>query len=546
MTQVRLTRLIIALVACTGFLLNLGATLPTKTHAHAQPQLASQASFLPALTPIPTESTSSKGIIPFSPMTITDFGPVSSNAPIPGGIWVSGDWVVYVAQNKGCGHCNYYKHTLYVQHVINGSVVQIRAAVQSYPLTDNPKGMDNVVIGGTMITWTQPARPPASTPQPDCITCQSLSDYFRPGTYDCTTCYYEMTSGQAGSLQGGGPSPNPPIDWQAQVSSNLRSIKVTQKSTGKTVIDARLGGYDEIRDVALGVNKMVFYQMDAGNSGHMYLKLVWLLTPDPALEAVWAKADLPVASGKASRSWLWGPAPLATAWEQYKESKLGWRLVQYYDKSRMEINNPNADPRSPGYVTNGLLAAEMIGRVIQVGDVAYITANVPCTIPVAGDPRKDNPLTPGYDTLSKVASLGDGNESPRRVGQKVDDSINVNGVVGKDPAHASIARYAAFISETEHNIPDLFWKYLGEMRGTYGFDWTFVVGYPITEAYWTKMRVSGKDMPVLIQAYQRRVLTYVPDFPPAWRIQQGNVGQHYLEWRTTNLTYKLPRPDLGP
>ena len=55
----------------------------------------------------------------------------------------------------------------------------------------------------------------------------------------------------------------------------------------------------------------------------------------------------------------------------------------------------------------------------------------------------------------------------------------------------------------KHNIPDVFWKYLTGMKENYGFDWTFVLGYPITEAYWTQMRVGGKDMPVLIQAYQR-------------------------------------------
>jgi hypothetical protein len=43
--------------------------------------------------------------------------------------------------------------------------------------------------------------------------------------------------------------------------------------------------------------------------------------------------------------------------------------------------------------------------------------------------------------------------------------------------------------------------------------------------------VGGKDYPVLIQAYQRRVMTYTPGFPAGWRVQQGNVGQHYFEWR---------------
>ena len=69
------------------------------------------------------------------------------------------------------------------------------------------------------------------------------------------------------------------------------------------------------------------------------------------------------------------------------------------------------------------------------------------------------------------------------------------------------------------------------MKAQYGYDWAYTMGYPITEAYWTQMRVGGKDYPVLIQAYQRRVMTYTPAFPAEWRVQQGNVGQHYFEWR---------------
>jgi hypothetical protein len=49
-----------------------------------------------------------------------------------------------------------------------------------------------------------------------------------------------------------------------------------------------------------------------------------------------------------------------------------------------------------------------------------------------------------------------------------------------------------------------------------------------------------------VQIYQRRVLTYVPDFAPVWQIQQGNVGQHYLEWLTLNRVNSLPNPDILP
>ena len=73
------------------------------------------------------------------------------------------------------------------------------------------------------------------------------------------------------------------------------------------------------------------------------------------------------------------------------------------------------------------------------------------------------------------------------------------------------------------------------------FDPVFVLGYPISEAYWSTAIVDGKPARVLIQLYQRRVLTYVPGFPPAWQVQMGNVGQQYYRWR-----YGTPLPATTP
>jgi hypothetical protein len=271
------------------------------------------------------------------------------------------------------------------------------------------------------------------------------------------------------------------------------------------------------------------------------IQIAWLVNPDPALAMVWAQADAPVAAGQVSRTWLWGPQPFYLGMEAYANpANAGRRMVEYFDKSRMEINNPNpgASSNGPGYVTNGLLVAELISNEIRVGETEVITARVPATIPVAGDPRKDNPLTPGYAALADVASLHGEHQAVSRLGQPVDETLDVNGVVGKLPtANLPGVAYAAFAPQTGHNIPDVFWSYLQDMGTTYRFDWTFVTGYPLTEAYWTQMRVGGHDYRVLIQAFQRRVLTYAPDFAPDWRVQQGNVGQHYFEWR-----YKLNGP----
>ena len=72
-------------------------------------------------------------------------------------------------------------------------------------------------------------------------------------------------------------------------------------------------------------------------------------------------------------------------------------------------------------------------------------------------------------------------------------------------------------------------------NGRYGqgaiLDWLFVVGRPISEPYWARVKVAGVEKDVLMQAFERRVLTYTPDNPAEWRVEMGNVGQHYLRWR---------------
>src|SRR5947209_5749120 len=90
---------------------------------------------------------------------------------------------------------------------------------------------------------------------------------------------------------------------------------------------------------------------------------------DPAFERVWTRTDQLVAAGKVARTWFWGPqANTGGVREEYADAPGGARLVQYFDKSRMEINNPQGDQRSPFYVTNGRLTVELISGKMAVGD----------------------------------------------------------------------------------------------------------------------------------------------------------------------------------
>src|SRR5215211_7285072 len=60
-------------------------------------------------------------------------------------------------------------------------------------------------------------------------------------------------------------------------------------------------------------------------------------------ERTWSRTDKPVADHAVSRTWMWGEEPYSPQmWEEYEESPNHLREVQYFDKSRMEINNPGA------------------------------------------------------------------------------------------------------------------------------------------------------------------------------------------------------------
>ncbi len=67
---------------------------------------------------------------------------------------------------------------------------------------------------------------------------------------------------------------------------------------------------------------------------------------DSAFFGLWSRTDGPLANGSVSRSWAWGPLPFDVANEAYAESLTGKRLVQYFDKGRMEINDPGTDRSS--------------------------------------------------------------------------------------------------------------------------------------------------------------------------------------------------------
>jgi hypothetical protein len=270
----------------------------------------------------------------------------------------------------------------------------------------------------------------------------------------------------------------------------------------------------------------------------------------PAFQAVWARTDALVANRAVARSWYWGPGPGEATLEQYAEAPGGKRLVQYFDKSRMEINNPNGDKSSPFYVTNGLLTVELISGQMQVGDHALV-GRAPADIALASDP--DDATAPTYASFRGVSSYpGHTYADPpydRDLPYAI-RAINRAGQVGKDERWISPATRLVLYTNG-HNIPSVFWDFLnavgpvlenGQTRtAPLNSPWFYATGLPISDPYWARVKVAGVYQDVLIQAFERRVLTYTPANAPPWQVQMGNIGQHYYQWR-----YGSPPPPPPP
>jgi hypothetical protein len=70
-----------------------------------------------------------------------------------------------------------------------------------------------------------------------------------------------------------------------------------------------------------------------------------------------------------------------------------------------------------------------------------------------------------------------------------------------------------------------------------------VIGRPISEAYWTEVTVGGQVRTVLVQLFERRVLTYNPSNPAGSRVEFGNAGLHYYTWRYASGTPRATRTE---
>ncbi|HEY0604974.1 MAG TPA: serine hydrolase [Herpetosiphonaceae bacterium] len=249
--------------------------------------------------------------------------------------------------------------------------------------------------------------------------------------------------------------------------------------------------------------------------------------PSPDVAVRWAADDAPIANGDVSQSWTWGPQIFRSAQEPYAEAPGGNRNVWYLDKARMEITNPDADPEASWFVTSGLLVRELISGQMQMGDAAY-ESRTPAEVPIAGDLEAPLDQAITYADLKPLASLDNDRRAAVRTefDTLVDETIGKGGVVQQDQRfHQYEVHLGAYDEVLGHNLPRVFTEALSSEQLLY------VAGRPITEPYWTTVQINHEPRDVLVQAFERRVLTFTPSNPEGWRVEWGNVGRQYAQWR---------------
>ena len=216
---------------------------------------------------------------------------------------------------------------------------------------------------------------------------------------------------------------------------------------------------------------------------------------------------------------FWGPAYQPALREPYVEAPDGERLVQYFDKARMEQTNPG------GPVTSGLLTVELITGQRQFGDTTFV-AYPPANIPVVGDATNTFPTYAALNT-PMLPAITPRQTEPNGTVFNANGTWGYNSQLAADPG-AAFGTYQTDPSGTyAHTIPAAFHTYLTSLP----VPWQTTMGFPLTEAFWVNVLLNNTMTWVMVQPFERRVLSYTPTNPALFRVEMGNIGQHYYRWR---------------
>jgi len=174
------------------------------------------------------------------------------------------------------------------------------------------------------------------------------------------------------------------------------------------------------------------------------------------------------------------------------------RSVQYFEKGKLEDHRKTvSDPA--WQFSYGLMAEELL----RAGP----------SLPVGGEKS-----TVTYADLQKLADPAKRVAPPKGF---------TNGVYKNKDGTVFIPFTSDLSPAPGHNVAAIFWIVLSSDTRSPG-GWLHDVGLPLTEAVWATVDKGNlKGRRVLIQAFQRTILTYDPLNTPGWQVERFNIGMDY-------------------
>jgi hypothetical protein len=236
---------------------------------------------------------------------------------------------------------------------------------------------------------------------------------------------------------------------------------------------------------------------------------------DPAFSRYYAR------SSAAEQQLLWGGGPLVSLVEPFTGAPGNRRLVQYFERGRMEMAD-STDGTISGAISQGLLVREMATGYVQLGYDDFVQGE-PAPIPLFGSSDADA-LTYADFAISVASKMED------RTGELLDEWIAPGGVISEAPPPVEILA-GSYEPVTGHNIPHVTASWL--KTDPFGIDANDALGLPISEPYWVHTG-KGESGISLIQLFERRVVVYTPDLPLTERFSLTSAGRHYYRWRYGN------------
>ena len=206
-----------------------------------------------------------------------------------------------------------------------------------------------------------------------------------------------------------------------------------------------------------------------------------------------------------------GNRPVATDFSGYYEQTAGMRLlgramgdaqirggfvVQYFEKGRLEFHQDAPD-----------------GWKYQLGLLVDELARQSAMVPLGGDSSTI--------TYADVARMSD---PSRRVGPPE----GFAGGVAEMPDGSTFVPFdAALAPGPGHVVPRDFWRFLND-PAVFPGGWLHDAGLPVTPLAEAVVTKGALTRTILVQAFQRTILTYDPQNPADYVVECANVGTDFI------------------